>query len=68
MRLFLRDFFMSMYTTAQLLAANEQKFKFDPLFLRLFFRELSLHYGESLSLTNSGTGKHGAVRFADCFR
>ncbi|EFW2007664.1 major capsid protein, partial [Escherichia coli] len=30
---------MSMYTTAQLLAANEQKFKFDPLFLRLFFRE-----------------------------
>ncbi|EEW3428528.1 phage capsid protein, partial [Escherichia coli] len=23
---------MSMYTTAQLLAANEQKFKFDPLF------------------------------------
>ena len=28
-----------MYTTAQLLAANEQKFKFDPLFLRLFFRE-----------------------------
>ncbi|EFI8707847.1 MULTISPECIES: hypothetical protein, partial [Enterobacteriaceae] len=22
---------MSMYTTAQLLAANEQKFKFDPL-------------------------------------
>lgn len=44
---------MSMYTTAQLLAANEQKFKFDPLFLRLFFRELSLHYGESLSL-NSG--------------
>ena len=39
MRLFLRDFFMSMYTTAQLLAANEQKFKFDPLFLRLFFRE-----------------------------
>ncbi|WP_407236859.1 major capsid protein [Escherichia coli] len=45
---------MSMYTTAQLLAANEQKFKFDPLFLRLFFRELSLHHGESLSLTNSG--------------
>ncbi|KEM68416.1 clp protease family protein [Escherichia coli 6-537-08_S3_C1] len=36
---FLRDFFMSMYTTAQLLAANEKKFKFDPLFLRLFFRE-----------------------------
>ncbi|HBB4141738.1 major capsid protein [Escherichia coli] len=30
---------MSMYTTAQLLAANEQKFKFDPLFLCLFFRE-----------------------------
>ncbi|EII0744548.1 major capsid protein, partial [Escherichia coli] len=30
---------MSMYTTAQLLAANEQKFKFEPLFLRLFFRE-----------------------------
>ncbi|EOK5833218.1 hypothetical protein, partial [Escherichia coli] len=24
---------MSMYTTAQLLAANEKKFKFDPLFL-----------------------------------
>lgn len=30
---------MSMYTTAQLLAANKKKFKFDPLFLRLFFRE-----------------------------
>ena len=30
---------MSMYTTAQLLAVNEKKFKFDPLFLRLFFRE-----------------------------
>ncbi|WP_425341777.1 hypothetical protein [Escherichia coli] len=30
---------MSMHTTAQLLAANEQKFKFDPLFLRLFSGE-----------------------------
>ncbi len=30
---------MSMYTTAQLLAVNEKKFKFDPLFLRIFFRE-----------------------------
>jgi len=30
---------MSMYTTAQLLAVTEKKFKFDPLFLRLFFRE-----------------------------
>ena len=30
---------MSIYTTAQLLAANEKKFKFDPLFLRIFFRE-----------------------------
>lgn len=59
---------MSMYTTAQLLAANEQKFKFDPLFLRLFFRESYPFTTESLSLTNSGTGKHGAVRFADCFR
>lgn len=29
----------SMYTTAQLLAVNEKKFKFDPLFLRIFFRE-----------------------------
>jgi hypothetical protein len=28
-----------MYSTAQLLAVNEKKFKFDPLFLRLFFRE-----------------------------
>jgi len=28
-----------MYTTAQLLAVNEKKFKFDPLFLRIFFRE-----------------------------
>ena len=30
---------MSMYTTAPLLAANVQTFKFDPLLLRLFFRE-----------------------------
>ncbi len=30
---------MSMYSTAQLLAVNEKKFKFDPLFLRIFFRE-----------------------------
>ena len=30
---------MSIYTTAQLLAVNENKFKFDPLFLRIFFRE-----------------------------
>lgn len=30
---------MSTYTTAQLLAVNEKKFKFDPLFLRIFFRE-----------------------------
>jgi len=30
---------MSIYTTAQLLAVNEKKFKFDPLFLRIFFRE-----------------------------
>lgn len=30
---------MSMYTTAQLLAVNEKKFKFEPLFLRIFFRE-----------------------------
>jgi len=60
---------MSMYTTAQLLAANEQKFKFDPLFLRLFFRESYPFTTEKVvSLTNSGTGKHGAVRFADCFR
>jgi len=28
-----------MYSTAQLLAVNEKKFKFDPLFLRIFFRE-----------------------------
>lgn len=27
---------MSVYTTAQLLAVNEKKFKFDPLFLRIF--------------------------------
>ncbi len=30
---------MSIYTTAQLIAVNEKKFKFDPLFLRIFFRE-----------------------------
>ncbi len=30
---------MSIYTTAQLLAVNQKKFKFDPLFLRIFFRE-----------------------------
>lgn len=30
---------MSMYTTAELIGVNHQKFKFDPLFLRLFFRE-----------------------------
>ena len=60
---------MSMYTTAQLLAANEQKFKFDPLFLRLFFRESYPFTTEKVYLSpNSGTGKHGAVRFADCFR
>lgn len=58
---------MSMYTTAQLLAANEQKFKFDPLFLRLFFRELSFTT-EKVYLSKFRTGKHGAVRFADCFR
>ncbi|MFP1451650.1 hypothetical protein ACLB1N_02490 [Escherichia coli] len=59
-----------MYTTAQLLAANEQKFKFDPLFLRLFFREQHIPSPrrKALSLTNSGMGKHGAVRFADRFR
>jgi len=39
MRLFLREKSMSIYTTAQLLAVNEKKFKFDPLFLRIFFRE-----------------------------
>ncbi len=59
---------MSMYTTAQLLAANEQKFKFDPLFLRLFSVRAIPSPRESLSLTNSWTGKHGAVRFANCFR
>ncbi len=59
---------MSMYTIAQLLAANEQKFKFDPLFLRLFFREsYPFTTGESLSLTNSGTGKHGACTFRRLF-
>lgn len=30
---------MSIYTTAQLLAVNQKKFKFYPLFLRIFFRE-----------------------------
>lgn len=30
---------MSMYTTAQLLAVNKQKFRFDQFFLRIFFRE-----------------------------
>lgn len=39
MRLFLRNFFISIYTTAQLLTTNKQKFKFNPLFLRLFFRK-----------------------------
>ncbi|KAB8307255.1 major capsid protein [Erwinia endophytica] len=30
----------SLYTTSKLLAVTRQKFKFDPLFLRLFFREM----------------------------
>lgn len=30
---------MSVYSTAKLLAVNEKRFKFDPLFLRIFFRE-----------------------------
>ncbi|EFH5067216.1 capsid protein [Escherichia coli] len=30
---------MSVYTTAELLASTQHHFKFDPLFLRLFFRE-----------------------------
>ncbi len=59
---------MSMYTTAQLLAANEQKFKFDPLFLRLFsVRAIPSLRRKSIS-HKFRTGKHGAVRFADCFR
>lgn len=59
---------MSMYTTAQLLAANEKKFKFDPLFLRLFFRESYPSPRRKVYLSQIPTGKHGAVRFADCFR
>ncbi|SYX15167.1 Phage major capsid protein E [Escherichia coli] len=56
---------MSMYTTAQLLAANEQKFKFDPLFLCLFFRESYPFTTEKVYLSQiPGLGKHGAVRFA----
>lgn len=41
MRLFLRIKSMTttMFTTAKLIAVNEKKFKFDPLFLRIFFRE-----------------------------
>ena len=53
---------MSMYTTAQLLAANEQKFKFDPLFLRLFFRESYPFTTEKVYLSQI------PGRFADCFR
>lgn len=30
---------MSMYSTAKLIAVNQKRFRFDPLFLRLFFRE-----------------------------
>lgn len=30
---------MSMYSTTKLIAVTESKFKFDPLFLRLFYRE-----------------------------
>ncbi|SPW40162.1 major head protein (Major coat protein) from bacteriophage origin [Escherichia coli] len=54
---------------AELLASTQHHFKFDPLFLRLFFRETYPFTTEKVYLSqNSGTGKHGAVRFADCFR
>lgn len=59
---------MSVYTTAELLASTQHHFKFDPLFLRLFFRETYPFTTEKSISLNSGTGKHGAVRFADCFR
>lgn len=39
MRLFLQNFFISIYTTTQLLTTNKQKFKFNPLFLHLFFHK-----------------------------
>ncbi|XIW72899.1 major capsid protein [Escherichia coli] len=31
--------YVPVYTTAELLASTQHHFKFDPLFLRLFFRE-----------------------------
>ncbi len=55
---------MSMYTTAQLLAANEQKLSLIRCFCVSFSVRAIPSPRESLSLTNSGTGKHGAVRFA----
>ncbi|MGL6295828.1 MAG: major capsid protein, partial [Plesiomonas sp.] len=41
---------MSMYTTRKLLAATQQKFKFDQLFLRLFFRETYTFDTEEVNL------------------
>ncbi len=60
---------MSVYTTAELLASTQHHFKFDPLFLRLFFRETyPFTTGKSLSLTNSGTGKRWRCTFRRLFR
>ncbi|KAB7693230.1 major capsid protein [Plesiomonas shigelloides] len=41
---------MSMYTTRKLLTATQQKFKFDQLFLRLFFRETYTFDTEEVNL------------------
>ncbi len=50
---------MSMYTTAQLLGQMSRNLSLIRCFCVSFSVRLSLHYGESLSLTNSGTCKHG---------
>ncbi len=48
---------MSMYTTAQLLAANEQKFKFDPLFLRKRLVRTVLIFTESSDQLSRATDR-----------
>lgn len=56
------------FTTSELITATQQVFKFNPLFLKLFFRETYTFTSEEVFWIKSGKSEHGRVLRADDHR
>ncbi len=57
------------FTTSELITATQQVFKFNPLFLKLFFRETYTFTSEEVFLDKiPGKSEHGRVLRADDHR